>query len=411
MLENTVMLYILTFSSYFFNFVTIPYQTRVLGPEIFGKIGFCLATVVYFRLFFDFGFLLSATEDVSKNREDKEELSKILSTVNILKLLFILISVVPLVILINTVPVLQDDKMLFVGFFIYVAIDCFEPDFLYRGIEKMRTITIRNVIVKAFFTVMIFIFLKDSSQYWLIPIFNILGAALALVLVYCDVFKRLRIKTKKVSRKDVKKTFHRSKMFFLSRIASTLYGATNTFVLGLIYPTGPTLGYYTSSEKILSAGRQGLSPISDSIFPHMVKSKDYALIKKVLKGLMPVITIACVLLFVFADNICTLVFGEEYVGSAVVLRYMVPIIFITLPVYLLGFPTMTPLGISNKANLSVIYSSIYHVIGIGILFVFGQLNLDSVCILTITTETLVLLLRVFYIRRELAKRRNRKDSA
>ncbi len=395
--ENTILLYILTFSSFFFNFITIPYQTRVLGPDIYGKIGFCLATSIYFKLFYDFGFILSATEDVSKNRDDKKELSTILSTVNVLKVIFVAISIIPLLIIINTVPVLQDDKMLFVWFFIYVAIDCFEPDFLYRGIERMRAITIRNVIVKAFFTIMIFIFLKDASQYYLIPIFNIAGASVALVLVYCDVIKRLNVHNRKVRMKEVKKTFDRSKMFFLSRIASTLYGATNTFILGLVYPSGPTLGYYTSSEKILSAGRQGMTPISDSLYPHMVKTKDYGLVKKVLKLLMPFIVIVCVLLFVFAEKICVIAFGDEYIGSAVVLRYMTPIILMTLPIYLLGFPTMTPLGISKKANLSVIYASIYHIAGIGLLFLFGILNLDSICILSITTEAFVLLLRVFYI--------------
>ena len=77
LMENTIMLYILTFSNYFFNFITIPYQTRILGPEIYGKIGFALAFATYFKLFFDFGFILSATESVSKNRDNKYWLQSI----------------------------------------------------------------------------------------------------------------------------------------------------------------------------------------------------------------------------------------------------------------------------------------------------------------------------------------------
>ena len=350
---------------------------------------------------------MSATEDVSKNRDDKEKLSTILSTVNILKILFVMVGIIPLIVLLDVVPMLRDDPMLFVLYFIYIAIDCFQPDFLYRGIERMRAITIRNVLVKAFFMLMIFVFLKDSSQYYLIPILNIIGSAVALGLVYFDIFKRLKVKTKRVNIKEIKHTFNRSKMFFLSRIASTLYGATNTFILGLIYPVGPTLGYYTSSDKILSAGRQAMSPISDSVYPHMVKTKNFALIKKILKIMMPIIAVGCVILFVFADKISVIAFGEEYLGSAKVLRYMVPIIFTTLPIYLLGFPTMTPLGISKKANLSVIYSSVYHAVGIGLLFVCGILNLDSICILTITTECLVLFIRIYYIMK--AKRRMNRN--
>ena len=44
--KNTIMLYIMTFSSYFLSFVTVPYQTRVLGPEKYGLIGVSTALMV-----------------------------------------------------------------------------------------------------------------------------------------------------------------------------------------------------------------------------------------------------------------------------------------------------------------------------------------------------------------------------
>lgn len=396
-LENTVLLYILTFSGYFFNFVSIPYQTRILGPEFYGRIGFCLAMTVYFKLFYDFGFILSATEEASEKRDDKESLSDLLTSVNVIKLCFVIISFIPVIIMINSIPTLMQDPTLFVLYFVYIAIDAFQPDFLYRGVEKMRAITIRNVLVKAFFTIMIFALLKEQSQYHIIPILNIVGSAVSLVLVYIDVYKRLGVKIKRVKIREAKRVFDRSRMFFVSRIASTVYGATNTFILGLIYPTGPILGYYSSSDKILSASRQAASPIADGVYPHMVKYKKFGLIKKILKITMPIIIAGSIVLFIFAEPICTTMFGAEFVGAAKVLRYMTPIMVMTLPAYLLGFPTMTPLGISKKANLSVIYAAVFHAAGIGLLFVAHLLNLDSICILTICTESFVLGLRVFYI--------------
>ena len=397
LLENTFMLYLLTFSNYFFNLITVPLQTRVLGPEIFGRIGFCLAVSTYFRLLYDFGFLLSATEDVSKNYKDKKYVSKVFTSVNFIKVILVIVSVIPLIVLLFTVDIFKNDPLLFILYFIYVAIDCFEPDFLYRGYEQMKAITIRNVFVKLFFTIMIFLFLKKSTDYMIIPILNIIGAVVALFLVYRDVKKRFGINFCKVDKVDVKRCFSRSRIFFLSRIASTLYGATNTFILGLIYPTGPVLGHYTSSDKVLSATRQAISPISDSVYPHMVKNKDFNLIKRLLKIFMPIIIVGCTVVFIFAKPLCIFAFGKEYAESAVILRFMIPIIIMTLPTYLLGFPTMSPLGISNKANLSVIISSIYHAIGLLVLYLFGVLNITSLCILTITTESLVLLIRIYYI--------------
>ena len=174
LLENTFMLYLLTFSNYFFNLITVPLQTRVLGPEIFGRIGFCLAVSTYFRLLYDFGFLLSATESVSKHYDDKDYVSKIFTSVNIVKLILVIISIIPFIILMLTVNIFKNDPILFILYFMYVVIDSFEPDFLYRGYEQMKAITIRNVLIKLFFTIMIFVFLKSSNDYMIIPILNII---------------------------------------------------------------------------------------------------------------------------------------------------------------------------------------------------------------------------------------------
>ena len=59
LLQNTVMLYLLTFSNYFLSLVVVPYETRVLGVEVFGVLGAATAIMVYFQLVVDFGFLLS----------------------------------------------------------------------------------------------------------------------------------------------------------------------------------------------------------------------------------------------------------------------------------------------------------------------------------------------------------------
>lgn len=406
LIQNTIFLYMLTFSSYFFNFIAIPYQTRVLGPELFGKVGLGLAISTYFKLLFDFGFILSATEDASHNRDDKVKLSRLLSSVNILKLFLIIVGFILFALMILLFPSLQDYKMLYFLYFVYVAIDCFQPDFIYRGIEEMKIITIRNIIIKALFTCFIFIFLKNKSQYLLIPLFNICGSFVSLIAVYFHLFNKLKIKFSKVDFKEIKNAFNNSKIFFLSRIATTIYGATNTFIIGLIYPNGNTLGHYTSSDKVLQAGRSMMSPIADSVYPYMVKNKDFKLIKKILLILMPIITLFGAIGFIFAKEICIILFGSEYAGSAIVLRYMIPLIWMTLPSYILGFPTMTPLGLKKEANSSVIYGSIYQLVGIAILFLIKGLNLHSICILTITTEVLILFLRIFFIIRK-RKRENK----
>ena len=43
LLKNTIMLYILQFSTYLLAFIVVPYETRVLGPTVYGKLGVATA--------------------------------------------------------------------------------------------------------------------------------------------------------------------------------------------------------------------------------------------------------------------------------------------------------------------------------------------------------------------------------
>ena len=409
LLKNTIMLYILTFSTYFFNLVTVPYQTRVLGPEVYGNIGFALAFVSYFKIVFDFGFILSATEAVSKNRENKEELGKILTAVNILKTSFVAISTIILAVLILSIDRFRSDPLLYILFFIYVSIDAFLPDFLYRGLENMKIITYRSVAIRLLFTLMIFVFLKDSSQYYVVPILNIVGSVIAVLSVYIHVHRKLGVKRQKVDKKYIFKTLKNSALFFLSRIASTIYNSTNTLALGFAYPTGPNVGLYTSANKITTTAQSAMSPISDSVYPYMIKNHDFKLIKKILMICEPIIIVGCIGVGFFAEPICKLLFGEEYAGAAPVLRIMLVTIAVTLPNYILGFPTMAPLGISKYANYSVIIAAVWQAISLVVLFVTGTFNLYSVCFATMITECLVLVLRIFFIKKHWNKSKGMKS--
>ena len=107
------MLYILTFSGYVFNFITMPYQTRVLGPVVFGVLGFAQACAVYVQLFLDFGFLLSSTEDVANCRDDKQQMSRIMSAVTVCKLGLGVVAFAVVLALCLFVPKLREDITLY----------------------------------------------------------------------------------------------------------------------------------------------------------------------------------------------------------------------------------------------------------------------------------------------------------
>lgn len=398
LLTNTIMLYILTFSNYFFNFITVPYQTRILGPINYGRLGFATAFMVYVQLFLDFGFLLSATEEVTNHRNDKKRISQIFTTVCCCKLILIFSCFFILGILCGYVERFKTDWLLFLLYFLSTSINSFLPDYLYRGLEDMKSITIRSVCIKLFFTVMIFIFLKKPSQYYVVPLLNLVGNTGAIAFVYIDLKKRLGIKFVKVTIRNIVDYMRRSSTFFYSRIASTVYSATNTFIMGLLYgDSSPVVGYYTSADKIITTAKQAITPVTDSLYPYMVRKKDFNLIKKLMLIGIPVMTIGCIVVWILATPICTLLFGSEYVDSAKYLRLLIPVAWCAFPGMTFGFPVLSPIGLAKYANLSNVFGACIQLIQLIFLYLSIGLNAETICIATCITEICTLLFRLIVV--------------
>ena len=375
LLVNTLMLYIMQFSTTLLGLIVIPIQTHRLDPDFYGRyIEAVIAIVAYFRLVVDFGFLQSATEKISRKREDKNELSKILTSVVTGKLFLITISFGVLMLLTGLIPSWGGTKrtMLILYFFAEAAASM-TPDFLYRGLEKMSAITYRTVAIRVVFTAAIFFFFNGPETAWMIPGFTLIGNAVAMVIAYIHIKKRLGIGFGRFDFKHAVKEFAESVQFFFSRIASTVYSTLNIILLDFITLGGAATGLYGLSNRLMTAGRNALMPISDSMYPYMAKHKDFKLVKKLLLVMEPIIFIGCTVVFIFAEPFCKL-FGAEYSAAGNVLRAMLPLAVITLPNYILGFPTMSAMGKTKHANYSTIIGSVFHVCLLGILWLTGNMT-------------------------------------
>lgn len=397
LLKNTVMLYILQFSAYFFSFITTPYQTRIMGPEIFGKIGYATAMMVYFQLFLDFGFILSSTADISRHRDDKPYICRLITSVACIKVMFTILSLGVLLLLCFTMDSLREDMLLYLLYFAAAAVNTFIPDYLYRGLERMSVLTIRTVIIKLTFTVLIFVFLREPSDYYAVPLLTLLGNLGSVIGVYIHMKKKMHIWFCRVPLQEILVHAKRSSTFFLSRIATTIYSSTNTMLLGAIDPSKVSVGYYSSADKIVTMAKNGLSPFSDSIYPYMINNKDFKLIKKILLIFMPVIGAGCVVVYIFAEPLCTLFFGAEFASTANVLRALLPVIFVTLPSYMLGFPTLSAVGLQKHANYSIYVGCAVDLILLVVLFITDHISAVTLGLTMSAAEITILLYRIVVI--------------
>ena len=79
--QNTLSLYVVQFANMFLPLLLIPYLARVLLPESFGLYVFFYSLSVWIYAFIEYGFNLSATREISRERDNKQRVAEIAANV------------------------------------------------------------------------------------------------------------------------------------------------------------------------------------------------------------------------------------------------------------------------------------------------------------------------------------------
>lgn len=398
-LNNTGMLYLMQISGYLFPLFTFPYLTRVLEPTNYGIIVYITSIMIYFQMLVDFGFLLYGIKECAENQYDKKKLGEIMYGITYAK---IVLWVIGGFILIGTslfIPILQDKVLLCFLFYLGMGISALLPDFLFRGLEVMRILTYRSIFSKALYTLIVFACIHKPDDFIYIPVINIFTNLMILLWSFYLADHEFKVEFCAPKIEVVWPNIKGSFYFFVSRIATTAYSASNIFILGFYVQSG-ILAQYGVANNIISVMRSFFSPIADAIYPYMLNSKNYCFVYKIILMSFPCITIATVLVSYYAHEIIFLLCGKGYEEAEPLLQYMTPLIVLTLPIYLLGYPMLGAMNKIGRANISVIYASLFHIVGLLYLATTGQITFLSVILLTIFTECIVLFFRIYYVWRK-----------
>lgn len=391
--KNTAFLYMLSLSSQIVNVALIPFETRTLGSAAYGVIALAVSMSAIMTIILDFGFILSATEIAVRHRDNPDSLSHLSGNVLFDKGILSSIMMVVILTLTFLIEPFKSNRSLFILYCLAYIANALLPDFLYRGLEDMKAIAIRSVVVKVGFSLPIFFLLHSARDMWVIPLCLLMGNGLAALYSYTDLAKRYGIRINSPSIAEALGLLRKSAPFFISRSASTFYQSMNAVMLGVLYPGGSIVGQYGATEKFLSYTKTLSSPVADSLYPYMVRTKNYRLAIRVLKITVPFICVGSALAWVYATPLCTFVFGGGYEGSAVLLRCLMPAIMVIFPTYILCFPMLVPMGLSDYANRSNVVGAVVQVVSICILLVVGRLNAVTICMAASLSEVSVFAFR------------------
>jgi len=400
LLSNFFSLSVLQMFTYLLPFITLPYLVRILGTDKFGLVMFAQSFSMFFNIFVDFGFNLSATKDISVHRNNKEKITEIFSSVMLIKFILLFISFLLLAIIVFAFEKFAVDWRIYYLTFLWVVGQTLFPIWYFQGMERMKYITIVNITSKIIFTVLIFIVIQDPNDYIYVPLINGLGYIVGGVLSLWIIYKSFDQTFKLYGFAILKHYFKESSQFFLSRVSVTLYTSANIFVLG-IFTNNTMVGYYSIAEKLYMALQQVYQPIIQALYPYVAKERNIPLFKKIFTFSVVINIFGIILLLFIGQYIFDLLF-TRHIGaeSLEVFHILLFAAVIVVPSILLGYPFLGALGFSKYANVSVIYGSFFHLIGLGSLIFLGKISIYSVAFLVIITEIFVFSLRLYWVKKE-----------
>ncbi|WP_019539653.1 flippase [Proteiniphilum acetatigenes] len=319
LVENFAYLSLLQIAGYIFPLVTIPYLARVIGVDSFGKIAFASAVIGYFNTVADWGFNYTATRDIAKNRDNKQIVSKIFSLILWARCTLMILSFIVLIIMIICIPQFREISLLLVITFLVIPGHIMFPDWFFQAMEKMKYITILNLVSKFIFTIAVFVFIKEKSDYLLQPLFTALGFFLSGIIAMYYILVKWKIKLLRPKYTEVRSTIKKSTDVFINNLMPNLYNSFSILLLGFF--GGPiSNGILDAGNKFVNITQQFMSMISRSFFPLLSRRIDKHHIYKNINIIISLIV--SILLFLVAPLLIKLFFTDEFNDSVVVLRIM-----------------------------------------------------------------------------------------
>lgn len=369
-LHNFASLSALQALTYVLPVLILPYLFRVVGPEKFGLIAFAQAFVQYFMILTDYGFSISATQEISLCQHDRAEVNKVFSSVMMVKTLLALLSLALLACVVYFIPKFRADWPVYVLSFGTVLGNTLFPVWFFQGTEKMKYIADLNIAGGVLTVLFIFFAVHGPQDYLRVPlIISSLSVITGLWGQYI-VFNHLGVSFRFPGYTSLRKQVTAGWDIFISLVAINAYTTTRIFAVGLL-TNNATTGFYSIAEKL--AGLCQTFPLvsfSQALFPRLSKifqkskARAFEFMSRIQLITINISLICLPVIFVFARPIIKAIFGGNYEKTVLSFRLLlVAVLFISSNAFRVQF-----LLIAGKTQIYSRIHVIMAMIGLPVIF-------------------------------------------
>lgn len=225
--------------------ITTPYLARVLGAEQIGVFSYAFSVAYYFGLFAMLGVNNYGNRSIAQSRDDEKLRSRTFYGIYSFQLFSSIIMTLSYVLY---VLLWGDDKTIGVLMIIYVISCGLDINWFFFGIEQFKLTTIRNVFIKLFSVVGIFVFVKKPSDVYMYGLIYVLSQLISQLILWITIKKY--IIPCRIQIKDITCHIKPNLVLFIPVLAISLYKIMDKIMLGAMI-SKIEVGYYESCERII----------------------------------------------------------------------------------------------------------------------------------------------------------------
>ena len=395
--KNTLWQYVLQILKYLFPLLLIPYLTRVLGTEGYAVYAYVLSFMGVVQTIADFGFTLSGTKKVVDLRGDTAALSRLVGAITVARLMLLCGLFFCVMVVTRFIPIMAENTVYVIWAFFATAGRTVLPDFIFQGNERMGPLTTRYFASKGVQVALTILLVRGPGDLILVAVADVLSEIVDIAWSYRAQKRMFGVGIARPTFKESFEELRVSAIYCVSNVSTSLFSGFTTVIIGLAITSKTDIAFWSLTLTTVNAVQSLYTPIANSLYPHMIKNRDFGFARKLALVALPVLVLGIVAYCALSKPIMLVLGGPEYVGGAHVMWMISPIFIFSFYGILIGWPVLGAMGHVKELTVSTLFTGIVNVVSLLALYLAGLITLDVICVVRWGCDALLLLVRVFML--------------
>lgn len=369
-----------------------PILAKRLGLEVFGVVAVALSLIQLSFVITDFGYTLSTTHKISKNKLSRTYINTIISSVLLGKLPLTLIAISATLSFPFIVPSYFDYWQIFTLAALAIIGQSYQMNWLFLGLEQMKVITAHSIITKIPYALFVLLFVHAPQDAYLV----LAGWGVAQsVAAFLSLRKTLQIgyRIEGLSLAQTVAEMKEASPFFASRLAVATYTSASTVIVGVLGQQQAAC--FFACQQIYKIG--SALPVNQVLYPFMAKSHNWSVFYCVVFACGGLLVASGATGALFSNDIILAIFDGDFEDARIILEIFIIATIVSYFAVCFGYPALCVFDALDRANLSVIISALINALILLLLYVGDALTAVNVALSILITEACVLCLRISFL--------------